>query len=443
MRLKQLIQSKVMQYLASSKRREKHRRKFTARRNNLNLPHQVDYYHQLDDPYSFLAMQLLDKLSATYHIELRVFIAGSPNSVDASEPELLQTYAVRDVINIAPYFKLDASILGGLPEHQDVLLAQGTLASKVHGEPSFDLIQSVTKALWAGNRDRLEQLSVSRAALSGHDLDTALSRTQKQRKKQGHYLGATFYYDGEWYWGVDRLCYLEQRLRELGLCAEDASAVVERPVYQGSSLAGTNDLVLEYFPSLRSPYTYISMQRVYELAERTGVQIQMRPVLPMMMRGVPASRQKGAYIMFDSKREAETVFDVPFGNICDPFGEPVNRGHSLFSWAREKGKAQEYYLAFTRAAFAEGIDTGTDRGMRYVVEKSGLDWQQAREIIDNKDWEEEYEANRLAMYHDMGVWGVPSFRLTGAGADPLVAWGADRIWLLEAEIKKRATGSSA
>jgi 2-hydroxychromene-2-carboxylate isomerase len=432
-----------MRYLASSKRREKRRRKFTARRKNLNLPHHVDYYHQLDDPYSFLAMQVLHQLSASYQIKLRVFIAGSPNAVDASEPELLRTYALRDVINIAPYFKLDASILNGLPEQQDVVLAQGILASRIHGEPSLELIQSVTTALWAGNRDKLEQLGVSRAALTGHELDAALHQTQKQRKKHGHYLGGTFYYDGEWYWGVDRLNYLEQRLSELGLCAEDASAVVERPVYRGLRMTGANDLVLEYFPSLRSPYTYISMQRVYELVQRTGVQLQMRPVLPMMMRGVPASRQKGAYIMFDSKREAETVFDVPFGNICDPFGEPVNRGHSLFSWAREKGKAQEYYLAFARAAFAEGIDTGTNRGMRYVVEKSGLDWQEALGIIDNNEWQEEYEANRLTMYHDMGVWGVPSFRLTGGGLDPLVAWGADRIWLLEAEINKRATATSS
>ncbi len=29
-----------------------------------------------------------------------------------------------------------------------------------------------------------------------------------KRKKMGHYLGAMFYYAGEWYWGLDRLPYM-------------------------------------------------------------------------------------------------------------------------------------------------------------------------------------------------------------------------------------------
>ena len=34
----------------------------------------------------------------------------------------------------------------------------------------------------------------------------------------------------------------------------------------------------------------------------------------------------------------------------------------------------------------------------------------------NRDWEEELEKNRLAMY-DFGCWGVPSFRLLDAGGE--------------------------
>ena len=36
------------------------------------------------------------------------------------------------------------------------------------------------------------------------------------RSKLGHYSGAMFYYEGEWYWGVDRLYHLEARLKSLG-----------------------------------------------------------------------------------------------------------------------------------------------------------------------------------------------------------------------------------
>ena len=33
----------------------------------------------------------------------------------------------------------------------------------------------------------------------------------------GHYLGAMFYYAGEWYWGLDRLPYMLERLDKLKL----------------------------------------------------------------------------------------------------------------------------------------------------------------------------------------------------------------------------------
>ncbi len=427
-----------MSYMASSERREKRRRKFAARREKLKLPHHVDYFHQLDDPYSYLAAQVLERLCTTYAIELRIVIVGTPNAVDAPEPAMLANYALVDARNIAPYFGLDSTGLDQLPAGNPLTLAQRALLSET--SPSPGLVQEVTMALWRGDTESLKTMADNPDLLSDTAFKETLRQHQQQQRKLGHYLGASFYYDGEWYWGVDRLCYLEQRLRDAGLGS--GPSVVQRPAYQAKRLSGGNDLVLEYFPSLRSPYTYISMQRVYDMVERTGVELVMRPVLPMMMRGVPASRQKGAYIMFDCKREAESVFQVPFGNICDPFGEPVNRGHSLFSWAREKGKAQQYYLAFTRAAFAEGIDTGTDKGMQYVVEKAGLNWQEARQIIDNRDWEAEYEANRLIMYDEMGVWGVPSFRLSGGAAEPLVAWGADRLWLLEGEIIKRASAAN-
>ena len=35
-----------------------------------------------------------------------------------------------------------------------------------------------------------------------------------------------FYYGGEWYWGVDRLYHLEQRLGELGLDGDHTSPML-------------------------------------------------------------------------------------------------------------------------------------------------------------------------------------------------------------------------
>jgi 2-hydroxychromene-2-carboxylate isomerase len=51
----------------------------------------------------------------------------------------------------------------------------------------------------------------------------ACEDADRLRQRLGHYLGAMLYYGGEWYWGVDRLQYLESRLQSLGLQTEGVS----------------------------------------------------------------------------------------------------------------------------------------------------------------------------------------------------------------------------
>jgi 2-hydroxychromene-2-carboxylate isomerase len=195
--------------------------------------------------------------------------------------------------------------------------------------------------------------------------------------------------------------------------------------------------VLEFFLSLRSPYTYIAMERSFDLSHRLPVDLVLRPVLPMVMRGLPVPREKQLYIVLDTKREAEDA-GVPFGRVCDPVGRPVERCFSLYPWARDRGRAAELLLAFARAAFAEGIDTGTDGGLRAVVEGAGLPWSEAREHLDgDSGWREELETNREALVAG-GLWGVPSYRLRGRAGEPdFWTWGQDRLWRVETEIRSR------
>ena len=193
---------------------------------------------------------------------------------------------------------------------------------------------------------------------------------------------------------------------------------------------------LEFFLSLRSPYTYIAMERVYALPQRYPVDLVLRPVLPMVMRGLPVPRAKRLYILLDTKREADAV-GVPFGNVCDPVGPPVERAFALYPWARERGRAAEFLLAFARGAFAEGIDGGTDAGLQQIVERAGLPWRDAVGQLANQAWRPELEANRQALF-DLGLWGVPSFRVRGpAGERDYCTWGQDRLWRVEQEIVRR------
>jgi len=293
------------------------------------------------------------------------------------------------------------------------------------------------RALWSGDDDAVRALGEELPSATDAETDRALAAGSALRAKRGHYSGGMFHYAGEWYWGVDRLHHLETRLARLGARRGEDALRFGRPAIPMGSVPRGSEMTLEVFPSLRSPYTAIGFERAVQLAQRTGVRLVVRPVLPMVMRGVPVTFAKGRYIMLDTQREAEAM-GMPFGRVLDPIGEPVRRAYSLWPWARDRGRGEASLAAFLRAAFSEGIDTSTDSGLRRVVERAGLSWEEAAIRLGDPAWEEELESNRLALTREMGQWGVPSFRLRGpAGAPDLCCWGQDRLWLVAREIQGR------
>ena len=53
-------------------------------------------------------------------------------------------------------------------------------------------------------------------------------------------------------------------------------------------------------------------------------------------------------------------------------------------------------------------------------------------LIGTKDWRPVAEANQQEMF-EYDIWGVPSFRV-----GETAAWGQDRLWVIEDELKKQA-----
>ena len=174
------------------------------------------------------------------------------------------------------------------------------------------------------------------------------------------------------------------------------------------------------------------------------MKLVIRPVMPMLMRGVSAPRAKQVYVMTDAAREGRAA-GCPFGRIVDPFGEPVRRAFSLMPLMQQEGKVREFIGHYLKAAWMDGIDITTDKGLKQVVTDIGVDWQRARESMNNDVWESILETNVNDML-DAGLWGVPSFRIINNkkdGASVFSCWGQDRLWLVEREITKLASSSPA
>lgn len=375
--------------LVDPARRAKRRATIEAARLKAGAPHRVEYFHQYDDPYSHLAQQVLAKLQERYAIELVVHQIRASGGKNQPELAKLAAFAARDAEAIAPHYGLVQP--SRMADRQDTAPDAATLD--------------------AGGA-RLAEL--------------------------GHYSGAMFHYGGEWYWGVDRLFHLEQRLRDLGAC-RDASLpyICPRPAIDVAGV-DASDLTLDFYPSLNSPYTSIIHDRTIAMAQACGIRLNHKPVLPMIMRGVPATRAKGMYILIDTKREAEHL-GVDFGPAMSPIGEPTRQIYSLIPWAREQGKDLALLSAALRLAWAEGVGLHTRRGLRQAVERAGLEWDAAQRHLGSDGWKEETARRQIEMTEELGLWGVPSYRLRGGGPDEqdLCVWGQDRLWLVAAEIRRR------
>jgi 2-hydroxychromene-2-carboxylate isomerase len=345
----------------------------TARR----APAVVQYFHDESDPYSLLAVQFLPALRERYRIALVTHAVPPPDVSAAPDAARLAAWSRRDAVMLAAAYGLQGSpaACGGPVVLNSAAMREG-------------------------------------AAL---------------RARLGHYLGATFHFEGEWYWGVDRLHYLEERLTLQGLDRSAGAA----PLAPGRdvTLAGPPGIakghVLHMFLSFRSPYSYIALPRARALARHYGAELRLRFVLPMVMRGLPVPRAKRIYITLDTKREAERL-GLPFGKIVDPVGKGVERGLAVLQRAISLGCGEAFALSFLQGVFAAGFDTASGPGLMALAARAGLGADDVAVALAEESWRGVAEANRAELLAS-GLWGVPCFRVD----DGETVWGQDRLWVVE------------
>jgi len=396
----------------------------------------IDYFHQADDPYSHLAAQLLGPLAHRYEVEIRPWLAPPPDDAAAPERDRLAAYARRDAVRLAAAYGLSFPDHAAAPAPETVALAERILAAAPRSAAFGEAAVSVGAALWSGDAAALG--AQAGAAVSAGEAAAALAAGEAERRRLLHYLGAVFAFDGELYWGVDRLGHLEQRLAGMGLDSRpDAPPLApHRDVRLGPAPSGGQPLTIEMWFSFRSPYSWIAFPRVRRLARHFGARLQLRAVLPMVMRGLPVPPIKSRYIFLDTLREAGRV-GLPFGRIADPVGAGAERALAVLHHVAPLGLGEAFAELALRGAWAEAIALADDEGLMDVARRAGLTEDQVRAALADDSWRAAAEANRAALF-DAGLWGAPTYRVNGGPAH----WGQDRLWALEEDLIS-ATRSAA
>ncbi len=440
MPVRKSLMNMVARRIADEERRARVQARVEGQRKARGEPRRLTLFHRPADPYSHLLLQAVDGLLAQYDVELDTRIVPAPETGAAPEPERLTAWAARDCAELAAYCGLDLPDGGVLPDPELTPRAEAIIAAGA-GTGMLADVQAVYAALWAGNGQALDTLAQRMGAAARAETEAVLARNAKRQRRLGHYLPATIHYGADWYWGLDRLHYLEARLTALGANrAKPPKPVVDPAPGAGTPLglrpSASEPAPLEVFFSFRSPYSYIAFERLPAIVERWPVVLQLRPVLPMVMRGLPVPMAKRRYILRDAKREADR-HGVPFGRIYDPLGPGIERCMAIFPLAEREGKALDFVRSVARGAWAEGRDIADSATLRDLCERAGLDGTAAESAThDDNSWRETADANRAALT-ELGLWGVPSFR-----CGDFSAWGQDRLWMLEDKLAA-ATGAEA
>ena len=396
--------------------------------------HEVLYFHKVDDPYSHLTIQSIEKLKSSYNISFKPILVGEEDAEAIHETSLYSKYCLEDVKRIAPFY--DIAFPGNSYPSKEMIYKANSILSAVNESKFSEIAIKVSFALWSGDEDTIDNLGVIFSSSKDKVIDKIIEGN-KIRNDKGYYFGSAFYYENELYWGLDRLNYLEERLTELGLSTNSVKdPICSLNLSAPKQMISNKKVNLTYYPSLNSPYTLVSAKRVKELSETYPINLITKPVLPMLMRDMTIPEYKAKYIISDAAREGRK-YGHEIKNIYSPLGSPARKAYSLFPNIDKAGKGFEYIYELLNASFQDGVNIGNNDYLETLINKLGLDWSIIKNDLNTKQWKHDLDLNLKDMYSG-NCWGVPSFKVTDEdGSNPFYAWGQDRIWLIKEEINKR------
>lgn len=411
-----------------------------GKRSITSKEHTLEVFVCITDPYSYLLLQVIPEIQQRYGLQVRLYTVRDKQTDMFPDLAKWQQNSLIDCARLAKLYALSFPELDNFAGKNDNAL-DAYWAAMLHVEKcalSVTDMLAIFAQYWQNIPSELVAQKTAETELMPLASCKMLIQNQEYQVKQGHYLPATIKYAGEWYWAIDRLDHLESRLNRLLVSAAGGQVKYDRQTKHLLTHPATPETaahpVTLYF-SARSPYSYLGLELAVKLCNHYGCPLIVKPVLPMMMRGMNVPQTKKMYIFHDTKREAKK-HGIDYGFVADPLGKAVENCYALFALAKSQGKAISYLLEFARAVNSQGLLADNGNGMQVIVQRSGLNWHEAKRELNNpvQPWRQEVEDNMNEL-NNLGLWGVPCFHYQDT-----VAWGQDRLWVIEQAIlsKKKA-----
>ena len=106
MRLSTRLRSYAMRLLGSQAMLTLPRSVARARRKNRGQTPTIYYFHQVDDPYSLIMAQQLERFAAMISLDITPYLVSGPNDAFKGDASRFDDWALRDAASIASFLGL-------------------------------------------------------------------------------------------------------------------------------------------------------------------------------------------------------------------------------------------------------------------------------------------------------------------------------------------------
>ena len=184
---------------------------------------------------------------------------------------------------------------------------------------------------------------------------------------------------------------------------------------------------IEFWFSIGSTYTYLSVTRLAEVTEKSGSSFSWQPFsVRKIMREMdnvpfpPSKQVKVDYMWRDIERRAQGYGFTT--NVPAPYPlKEFDLANRVAVLARQEGWCESYVRGTYRCWFIDGHEAGSDVNLMQTLSEIGQDKSRVLELAGSPDVEAAY-LNQTKSAKRAGIFGSPSFIVDGE-----LFWGDDRL----------------
>ena len=393
-----------------------------------NKPHQVVVWLNLTDPYSYLLVQTLPQFVAQFDIQLIFKI------LPYQEPNQYFSYYLRDAWHLAQFHQLQFHHFHAPSQEQCFTASQLLLANRHLAVDEFlTLAKQTFSCLWEHQHQKLATLCLRFQTLSVSSTRKKLQQAELLFSTSLAQRPAALFYQGQWFYGIEELNFLAQRLSQKQLNINQNGFVLDDEQHQSEQRYLINDPQqlayiraqkhdLDYYFSFDEPLSYIYLIAVAQLADYYQIKLNLKPIL-LDSTTVPLWKSQFVYL-----QHLASIYNLELNrhHVLSPKG--LAHCHALFYAAQQQATPLEMARSLLQAIWTDTQDLSYLPHLKTLGAKLNLDNSALKTQLKQNLWHSSVEQN-IAAWLELDLPHLPSFYLQGERR--ISFCGAQRLWAIE------------